>query len=222
MADELVSLVLGLTPGSRIPSEAELAIQHGVSRVTVREAVKMVAGRGLLDLARGRRAVVREPEPEALGQFVASIVQNEAEGILLLTEARMSVEVQCAGLAAHRATKGDIAAITESLSRMRQTAAEGSSRAAEEIQEADIAFHAAVATASGNRILSGILRAMMPALQESFSRLRSHRRETGQSCEQVLVAHQRILDCIRTGDQPGAEAAMRVHLTDVRRELLAL
>ena len=58
VADELVRLIMGeLAPGASLPSEAELAIQHGVSRVTVREAVKMVAGRGLLDLARGRRAI---------------------------------------------------------------------------------------------------------------------------------------------------------------------
>jgi DNA-binding FadR family transcriptional regulator len=216
-------MILGLTPGSRIPSEADLATHHGVSRVTIREAVKMVAGRGLLDLARGRRAVVREPDPEALGQFMASIVQNDAEGVLLLTEARMSVEVQCAGLAAQRANHADIAAITETLANMRRIVGGPDAAIANlEFHDADIAFHAAVAEASKNRILSGILKAMVPALQKSFGLLRDHRTEMGLSTEQVVLAHQRIIDCIRTGDQAGAEAAMRVHLTDVRRDLLAL
>lgn len=220
VADELVRMILGLAPGSRLPSEAELAVRHGVSRVTVREAVKMVAGRGLLDLARGRRAVVREPDPVALGQFMASIVQNDAEGVQLLTEARMSVEVQCAGLAAKRADRDDIAAITVSLGAMRH-AAEGQAPTDVEnaFHDADIAFHEAVALASKNRILAGILRAMVPALQKSFGLLRRHRTENGQSSEMVIIAHQRILDCIRAGDQPGAEAAMRVHLTDVSRDL---
>lgn len=223
VADELVRMILGLTPGSRIPSEAELAMQHGVSRVTIREAVKMVAGRGLLDLARGRRAVVREPDSEALGQFMAAIVQNDAEGVLLLTEARMSVEVQCAGLAAQRANPDDIAAIADSLAGMRRLASGKDAVGINlEFHDADIAFHAAVAAASKNRILAGILQAMVPALQKSFGLLRDYRSEMGQSSEQVVHAHQRILDCIRAGDQPGAEAAMRVHLTDVRQDLLAL
>ena len=223
VADELVSMILGLTPGSSIPSEAELAVRHGVSRVTVREAVKMVAGRGLLDLARGRRAVVREPDPAALGQFMASIVQNEPEGVFLLTEARMSVEVQCAGLAAKRADRDDIAAIANSLALMRQAAETGHQLENETaFHDADVAFHNAVAAASKNRILAGILKAMVPALQKSFGLLRRHRNESGQSSEMVIIAHERIIDCIRSGDQPGAEAAMRVHLTDVSRDLRAL
>jgi GntR family transcriptional regulator, transcriptional repressor for pyruvate dehydrogenase complex len=216
-------MILGLTPGSSIPSEAELATHHGVSRVTIREAVKMVAGRGLLDLARGRHAVVREPDAEALGHFMASIVQNDAAGVLLLTEARMSVEVQCAGLAAQRASHTDIAAIADSLINMRRILTGPDAETANlEFHDADIAFHAAVAEASKNRILSGILKAMVPALQKSFGLLRDHRTEMGLSSEQVVIAHQRILDCIRASDHAGAEAAMRVHLTDVRRDLLAL
>ncbi len=223
VADQLVSMILGLTPGSRIPSEAELAIRHGVSRVTVREAVKMVAGRGLLELARGRRAVVREPDSEALGQFVASIVQNDPEGMMHLVEARMSVEVQCAGLAAQRAIPKDIAAIADALADMRhaaqQTDADAVPEADAEFHTADVRFHEAIAAAAKNRILVGILDAMVPALQKSFLLARKNRAGRGRSTVHVVHAHQRILDCIKAGDQPGAEAAMRVHLTDLRLEL---
>ena len=224
VADELVRMILGLAPGSRMPSEAELAIQHGVSRVTVREAVKMVAGRGLLELARGRRAVVREPDAEALGQFVTSIVQNEPEGMLQLVEARMSIEVQCAGLAALRADKADIADIASALAVMRQTARHaetGDAEAEARFHAADVQFHEAVAAASKNRILIGLLRAMAPALQRSMAMIRKVRDQSGQTAEPTLHAHQRVLDCIAAGDQSGAEAAMRVHLSDSRREMQA-
>lgn len=224
VADELVSMILGLSPGSRIPSEGELAIRHGVSRVTVREAVKMVAGRGLLELARGRRAVVREPDAQALGQFVTSIVQNDAEGMLQLVEARMSLEVQCAGLAALRADAEDVRDITAALADMRETVRHGHVLDADsegEFHAADVRFHQAVAAASKNRILIGLLGAMAPALQRSLFVIRKGRDYRGQTAEHTIYAHQRVLDCIQAADQPGAEAAMRVHLTDSRRDIQA-
>ena len=75
VADELVRMIVGeMAPGSSLPSEGELAIKHGVSRVTVREAVKMLAGRGLLELARGRRAVVSERQGRSSGPTLRCIV----------------------------------------------------------------------------------------------------------------------------------------------------
>ena len=60
-----------LSPGARLPSEAHLAVTYAVSRLTVREAVKVLAGRGLLEVARGRRAVVRKPDGAAFGDLLA-------------------------------------------------------------------------------------------------------------------------------------------------------
>ncbi len=123
VADELVRRIVGeLTPGASLPSEAELAAAYGVSRVTVREAVKMLAGRGLLELSRGRRAVVREPDGAALGEFMGWIVQYDPKGVFDLVEVRLSLEVQAAGLAARRATRPAVAAIEATLRAMREAA----------------------------------------------------------------------------------------------------
>lgn len=222
IADALASVVLELAPGSRIPSEAQLAEEHGVSRVTMREAVKIVAGRGLLELARGRRAIVRQPDAAGLGHFMSSIVRNDPEGMLQLVEARMSIEVQCAGLAALRAVADDIAEMAEALGEMRDAAAQTRLQADEfeaRFHAADVRFHKAVAKASQNGILIGILSAMVPALQRSFFMSRKGRDLQGQTSEYTIHAHQRILDYIEAHDQPGAEAAMRVHITDARRDM---
>ena len=211
-----------MVPGASLPSEAELAIQHGVSRVTVREAVKMVAGKGLLDLARGRRAVVKAPDPTALGEFMTYIVQSDPKGVFDLVEIRMSLEVQAAGLAAQRATGPALAAIEHTLKDMRT--AQGMTADGEDEQvfhEADVAFHQAIAMASGNRILTSLFEAMAPALKRSFFLSRSGRRIRGQSAEHTVHAHQRVLDCIIAGDVAGAEAAMRVHLTDAAGDMRA-
>ena len=223
VADELVRMILGqMVPGASLPSEAELAIQHGVSRVTVREAVKMVAGKGLLDLARGRRAVVREPDASALGEFMHYIVQSDPRGVFDLVEIRMSLEVQSAGLAARRATRPALAAIESALRGMREAQAmldNGEDELA--FHEADVGFHQAVALASGNRILMSLFEAMAPALKRSFFMSRRGRQLMGQTSEYTIQSHQRILQCITAGDVAGAEAAMRVHLTDANREMRA-
>ena len=223
VADELVRMILGqMMPGASLPSEAELAIQHGVSRVTVREAVKMVAGKGLLDLARGRRAVVKAPDAAALGEFMTYIVQSDPRGVFDLVEIRMSLEVQSAGLAARRATRPALAAIESALQAMREAQPMLDSGEDElTFHEADAGFHQAVALASGNRILMGMFEAMAPALKRSFFMSRRGRQLMGQTSEPTILSHQRILQAIRAGDVPGAEAAMRLHLTDANREMRA-
>lgn len=223
VADELVRMILGqMTPGASLPSEAELAIQHGVSRVTVREAVKMVAGRGLLDLARGRRAVVKEPDSAALGEFLYFLVQNDPRGVFDLVEIRSSLEVQAAGLAARRATRPALAAIETALKDMRL--AEGVAGAEEDeaaFHEADVGFHLAIALASGNRILITLFEAMAPALKRSFFMSRRGRQLRGQTSEHTVAAHARILASIVAGDANAAEAAMRTHLADSLRDMRA-
>ena len=226
VADELVRMIIGqLAPGESLPSEAELALQHGVSRVTVREAVKMVAGRGLLELARGRRAIVREPGSSALGQFIGWIVQNEPNGVFDLVEARMSLEVQTAGLAARRTGPGPVAAITAEFDAMRALGTDLGPGWTEESEaafhHADVGFHRAISKASGNRILIAMFDAMADTLERSFYLSRKGRRARGQSVEDTVTSHRRILDAIRAGDVAGAEAAMRVHLMDAFRDMEA-
>ena len=86
---------------------------------------------------------------------------------------------------------------------------------------ADVGFHEAIALAGGNRILISLFEAMTQSLQRSFLMSRRGRQLRGQTSEDTILSHQRILDCIKAGDVPGAEAAMRVHLTDAVRDMRA-
>src|SRR5215217_5610484 len=115
-------MILGeLMPGTSLPSEAELAARYDVSRLTIREAVKLLEGRGLLTIARGRRAVVREPDGAAFADFLTSVIRYDPKGLFDLVEVRLSLEVQSATLAAKRATRAGIAAIEGELQGMRDT-----------------------------------------------------------------------------------------------------
>src|SRR5436189_3760941 len=104
VAEALAQVILGeMAPGQSLPSEGELAARFEVSRLTVREAVKMLAGRGLLDVGRGRRAMVKEPSGVAFSDFLSVAIRNDPKGLFDLIELRMSLEVQSATLAARRA-----------------------------------------------------------------------------------------------------------------------
>src|SRR4051794_2233538 len=144
-------MIIGhLRPGASLPSEADLALKFGVSRVTIREAVKMLAGRGLLNLGRGRRAILKEPDSAALGDFISWILQYDPKGMFDLVEVRLSLEVQSVGLAAQRATRPALAAIENQVQAMRDAAVrmdrpEGDHTAELAFHQADVGFHEALA-----------------------------------------------------------------------------
>src|SRR5690349_14978792 len=99
VAEALAKMILTeMAPGQSLPSEGDLAARFEVSRLTVREAVKMLAGRGLLDVGRGRRAVVIEPSGVAFSDFLSTVIQHDPKGLFDLVELRIVVEVQAATL----------------------------------------------------------------------------------------------------------------------------
>ena len=225
VAEALTQLVLGeLTPGSSLPSEGELAARFEVSRLTVREAVKMLAGRGLLDVGRGRRAVVKEPTGAAFSDFLSTVIHNDPKGLFDLIELRMSLEVQSATLAARRATRAGIAALESAVQGMRDAAADGKAgidpEASEQrFHEHDVGFHEAVALSSGNRLISYLFEAMAAPLMRSFSLSRRGHDLRGHTVDDTIAAHVAILEAIRDGNPKAAGLAMRAHLEDTERDI---
>jgi GntR family transcriptional repressor for pyruvate dehydrogenase complex len=224
VADALADMVLQhLAPGASIPSEADLAAQFAVSRLTVREAVKMLAGRGLLQVGRGRRAIVKEPDSSAFGDFLTLIIRNEPKGLFDLIELRMALETLSAGLAAKRISRAGLQAIEGAMLGMRQWAAEAAdganSDAEAKFHECDLQFHEAIAMASGNRIIAFVFEAMAQPLSESFVMSRRGQNLRGAGRNETLTAHQAILDAIRAGNQRGAVDAMRAHLKSTELDI---
>lgn len=215
-----------LSPGEKLPSEAELAARYKVSRLTMREAVKMVAGRGLLEVSRGRRAVVREPDGAMFSDFLTAIIQYDAKGLFDLVELRLSLEVQSATLAAKRASRPAVAAIAAALQGMRSAEEElrtGRDPAGSELKfhGFDMGFHEAVALASGNRILVYLFEAMTDPLHESFYISRRGNELRGHTLADTIAAHQQILDAITQGNSRKAGDAMRTHLENTEGDIRA-
>jgi DNA-binding FadR family transcriptional regulator len=224
VANALADIILrDLAPGLSIPSEAELAVRFEVSRLTVREAVKMLVGRGLLHIGRGRRAVVREPDSSVFAGMLVSIVRNDPKGLFDLIELRMAMESLSSGLAAKRASRAGLQAIESAMRDMRESAAEAADGANPEAEarfhESDLQFHEAIAMASGNRVIAFIFEAMAKPLRESFVMSRRGQTLRGAGRAETIEAHEAILDAIRAGDQRAAVDAMRTHLKSTELDI---
>ncbi|WP_332701523.1 FadR/GntR family transcriptional regulator [Devosia sp.] len=224
IADALAREILSeMSPGVSLPSEAELATRYDVSRLTIREAVKLLEGRGLLAIARGRKAVVREPDGAAFADFLTSVIRYDSKGLFDLVEVRLALEVQSATLAAKRASRAGIAAIESELQGMRDTVGiPGEAMTHEQevgFHTHDVGFHEAVALASGNRVLGFLFEAMARPLREGFFISRRGHEQRGHSLHDTIEAHQRILDCIKAGNGRTAAEAMRIHLKDTERDI---
>jgi GntR family transcriptional repressor for pyruvate dehydrogenase complex len=204
-------------PGEQLPSEGELAAEYGVSRLTVREAVKTLQARGLVEIHRGRRPRVAFPDSRPIGDFFAAAIRRDPRRLFDLLEVRRALEVQIAALAARHAGRADLAALQGALDGMRALA----SRDPDAIHEADLAFHEALAAASGNQLLSFLIEAMEGPLRAGRMRsLRGHLARGGTVAD-VIDQHAAILDRIGARDAAGAARAMTEHLASTAKDLLA-
>ena len=220
------SILADLRPGDRLDSEAELARRFGVSRVTLREALRTLAGKGLVELSRGRRAVVRQPDSSAFGDYLARVIQFDPKGMFDLVEVRQSLEVHSVSLAAQRISRPGLVALEAMLIGMGEAAVEFEAGGAEEAERrfhrCDVGFHEAIAMASGNRVLTSLFEAMALPLEQSFALSRRGRELRGQSAQATLDAHRRIFDCVKDGNARAAAEAMRAHLEDAERDMRAV
>jgi DNA-binding FadR family transcriptional regulator len=215
--EALEHLVLDqLEPRDSLPSEGELARRLGVSRLTIREAVKTLAGRGLVEVRQGRPAIVSEPNAALIGSFFASALRREPGSLLELLEVRQALEIHIARLAAERSSRAAVVGIELALNAMR------TAQDTQSFHEADMHFHEALAMATSNRMLNFLLEALEEPLRESFRQSQRGHELRGNSMDDILEEHRAILDCVREHDARGAAQAMRRHLGTAELDLKAV
>ena len=199
-----------LTAGSQLPAERDLAKQFGVSRTAVREAIKALQEKGLVDAFPGRGTFVTNGTPNSMRRSLDRLVKSgEEEGRAHLVEVRDILEPEIAALAAVRAGDQDVAAMQEAVEVM-DTAAWDSDR----YIEADLDFHLALAEAAENPIVLSLIDSIVGLLREQ--RLRIFRVDGGPDRGQHH--HRRILEAIRSRDPNAARTAMHAHLLQVRED----
>ena len=227
---EMQQMVHDLPIGSQLPAESALAERFGVSRLTVIEALKVLSGRGLTESKQGRRAVVTEPSSEIISSIFASYVHRDPSALLELVEVRQALEVTSVSLAAKKATRAGLGAMSASLQSMKDAAdalinpgagESEKSRARLDFQQADIAFHESIALACGNRMLAHVLEALEDSLLRAFDASFDGHLLRGGTALDVYEAHLEIFPFIEARDVRGASASMRRHVQQSESDLKA-
>jgi DNA-binding FadR family transcriptional regulator len=202
-----------LQPGDRLGREEDLARTFGVSRPTLREALRLLSSAHLIRASKGPgggifvAATAAEGIALSVSDGVASMLATHVVGLDELLEARMLVEIPLAGLAAQRATPDDVRRLTELLAQAQ--AADANSA---HFRELEREWHRRLTAAAGNRLsgafMAWVVDVLQPTLQE---RLRPAVVEST-----LLDQHQDVLEAIERGDPEAAERAMREHLMYLR------
>jgi GntR family transcriptional regulator, galactonate operon transcriptional repressor len=212
VVDKIGKWILGgtYTPGQLLPREDDLADALKVSRTSIREAVKVLSAKGLLDVKRrvGVRVRPRDDwnllDPQVLAWHPD--LRRDKELIGGLIEARRIIEPAAAALAAARATAADLARIERAYEGMERNLRTDLDACC----EADLQFHVALVAASHNVVLRGLAGTIEAALRATFSI--TNRLVTAQS--RALAAHKAVLECVRLRDSEGAQRAV-IGLLDI-------
>lgn len=201
--------------GQALPSEQPLAEFLDVSRPTMREIVRTLADRGVLEVVHGRGTFVRPREQWRDIETLVEVWRKEMgqhEMGLYLTEVRRMIEVGSCGHAAERRSEEDIAFMEGCLLRYERAHRDGDIQAA---NREDVDFHNALLRASGNPFLLAVMRPLQGAL--------AHSRVTTTSRPEVRERasrhHRAILDAVIARDAEGAKNAMRAHMAQTREDL---
>lgn len=205
-----------LVAGETLPAEADLAALLGVSRLTLREGVRLLQAQGVIVAVPGSRHRVA-PVDEWTG--LEAVVRHSRSGggrrpaSLDLLDMRVMFETGAAELAAIRATPAHIEELTQLLAKMTETHARGDVAG---FVDADLAFHDVIFAAADNRILLASVRPLTAILQDS----RSETSAVFDIREHAIVEHTAVLAAMRAGSAEAAREAMASHMRQTRNDLL--
>lgn len=192
-----------VAPGTRLPSERQLAVTLQVGRSAVREALAALDVLGIVDIRPGSGTYLRGSSSDLLPRTINWGLMLGQPRTHDVVEVRQYLEVMSAELAAERATDEDIAAIGERIEQMRRSVGDPSA-----FVDADVAFHLEVANAAKNSVLSGILHSVRELLHVWVER--TSRDQT--TAEASLAEHAEVYEAIRKHDLKAAQRAMQEHM----------
>lgn len=186
-----------------LPSEGELCERFGVSRVTVREAVKSMEMRGFLRREHGKGLRVANNTVQVMTRFLQDMLSMDSSDTFELMEVRRIIEIEAAGLAARRAEEEDLERIRAALAAMENARAMDS-----DYYYNDFLFHLELVKATRNNLLATMVKAITPLLHN----LVVAASQTDYIIEQRHHFHRNIFDSIVSRDPDGAAENMRIHL----------
>lgn len=200
--------------GERLPSERELVELLGVSRVSVREAIRSLEAVGLVTVQHGRGCFVATSRSDRYASSFSHWLAVHRDEVLELLKVRGALDELAAEAAAAGADPATVARLRELNALFRESDPEQ----LDELVERDVAFHEVIAEASGSSLLADLLR----DLHETFNESRhATLRPAGRPAESA-DEHDAIIDAIEQADPAAARAAVSAHLASVRASLTGL
>lgn len=199
--------------GDKLPSERALAESFSVSRTAVREAVRALSEKGLVQSYAGRGTFVTNGTSRAmrgsLGLLARISPESDDDGIKSVIELREALEPQVAAHAARRATREDTLALQQAVSDM-DAAIE--TRRLDRYAQGDIEFHIVLAESTHNRLFPALMESLVHLLQEQIALCTYVPGEVQIAQEE----HRRILHAVMLHDEQAAKQAMKRHLLHIR------
>ena len=205
-------IVKKLKPGEKLPNELELSRMMGVSRSTVREAIKILASHNIVEVVRGRGTYVSE-QPGLVADPLGIKFLGDKNLLKSLFEARILLEPRVAFLAAERASRADLKKIKESIVRMEQLI-----EARSPYKEEDLHFHKTIAKATQNPIIQRIV----PIINDSIVQGYFETRDIPGSPQKAIKAHTMIYEAVKSGDAAAANDLMERHLQEALNDILSI
>ena len=198
-----------MQPGDKLKNEYELAELLNVSRGTIREAIKSLISRNILEVRQGAGTFVSNkngvPE-DPLGLTFISDIEEDKKVALDLLDIRLMLEPEIAALAAVKGTTKQIKTMLEQCKIVEELIKKG-----EDYREADILFHKRIAQCSGNRVIENLI----PIINSSVSLTINLTEDVFR--QNTYKEHRAVAEAIASGDSLGAKCAMIVHLNTNRR-----
>ena len=211
VADRITELIVdgALAPGDRLPPEVDLADQMGVSRTALREGMRTLEAKGLLEIQPGVGTVVREVGQDQLVQPLSLYVEV-SDGAISFEEfhaVRTILETEVASLAAASATESDVEVLRGLMAQM-----ESSVEDVDVFATSDASFHESLATMTSNPLLGLLIGALRTLLEEHIRDVVGHI----DPVVDVIPYHAAILAAVEAGDAEASRRAMEDHLTKVK------
>ena len=201
----------GIAPGERLPSERDLGVSFGVSRTTLREALRALEAQGVIEIRTGSRggAFVAEPSSDLVAAALGALLRFRSATARELAEFRVPFEAENAAWAARRADPAALAELEHIVGDV-QVHAGDANAAWPDVAALEVRFHDAVARATGNSVRAAIMSAILDALERAFTAVPV---PAGSPLRGELAGELRaIVNAIHAGDAEAAGEAMRAHV----------
>ncbi|HEL0015218.1 FadR/GntR family transcriptional regulator [Streptococcus equi] len=209
-AERLLKLILerGYEVGAKLPNEYELAQDLEVGRSTIREAVRSLATRNVLEVRQGSGTYISSKKGVSEDPLGFSLVKDTAKLTADLFELRLLLEPRIAALTAQHATPKEVEALEKLVIDIEEAVAAGDPKHL----QLDVNFHSLMAKYSGNIAMDSLL----PVINQSIHLINANYTNR-QMKEDSLQAHRDILNAIKAGDPIAAYDAMLLHIMTVKR-----